>query len=78
MIGAKVVLVPRIVERCQLIVRYRYLGVDWLPIKVISGQVKNGLKPQDLQLKPVTFESEVEGGVQSFTAPPSSAIKLSH
>jgi hypothetical protein len=47
-------------------------------IKVISGEAKNGWKLQDLQLKPVTFESEVEGGVQSFTAPLSSGIKLSH
>jgi hypothetical protein len=44
MIGAKVALVRRKVERCQLIVRYRSFGADWLPIKVIFGQAKNGWK----------------------------------
>jgi hypothetical protein len=78
MIGAKVVLVPRILERCQLIVQYSSLGADCLSIKVISSKGKYGRKLYDLQLKPVTFECEVESRVKSFTTPPSSGIKLSH
>jgi hypothetical protein len=78
MICAKVALVPRIVERCQLIVRYRSLIDDWLPVKFISGKGKYGWKLRDLQLKPVTFECKVESRVKSFATPPSSGIKLSH
>jgi hypothetical protein len=63
MIGAKIVLVLRIVERCQLIIQYSSLGADWLSIKVISGKGKYDQKLSDLQLKPVTFECEVVCGV---------------
>jgi hypothetical protein len=77
-IGAKVVFIPRIVERCQLIVQYSSLDVDFLSIKVISGKGKYGWKLYDLQLKLVTLECEVESKVKSFATPPSSGIKLSH
>jgi hypothetical protein len=76
MIGAKVALVPGIVERCQLIVRYSSLSADCLSIKVISGKGKYGRKLCDLQLKLVTFECEVESRV--FTTPLSSGVELSH
>jgi hypothetical protein len=78
MIGAKIVLVLGIVERCHLIIRYNSLGANWLSIKVISSKGKYGWKLCDLQLKPVTFECKVECGVKSSATPPSSGIKLSH
>jgi hypothetical protein len=76
-IGAKVLLIPGIVERSQLIIQYSPLGADWLSSKIISGKRKVGGKLRDLQLISVTFKCEVEIGVQSFTTPPSSGIKLS-
>jgi hypothetical protein len=78
MIGAKVALIPEIVERYQLIVQDCSLGADCLSIKVISDKGKYGQKICDLQLKPVTFECEVESRVKSFATPSSSGIKLSH
>jgi hypothetical protein len=69
MICAKFVLVLGIVEWCQLIVRYRSLGADWLPIKVISSKGKYGWKLRDLQLKPETFECKVESRVESSPSP---------
>jgi hypothetical protein len=78
MIGPKIVLIPEIVERCQLIIQCSSLGTDWLSIKVISDKGKHGRKLCVLHLKPMTFECKVECGVKSFATPPSSGIKLSH
>jgi hypothetical protein len=56
---AKVVLVPRKVEWCQLIFRYSPLGVDLCPMKVIVSQCKYSGELRDSQFKPVDFKAEI-------------------
>jgi hypothetical protein len=56
---AKVVLVPRKVEWCQLIFCYCPFGGDFCPMKVIGGQAKYSGELCHAQFKPVAFNAEV-------------------
>jgi hypothetical protein len=78
MCGAIVVLISRVVKRCQFIIRYTPFSGYWLSIKIIWSKAKNDWNLCDLELEAMTLKSEVEGGIQSITTPPRSGIELSH
>jgi hypothetical protein len=59
MCRAKVVLIPRKVEWCQLIFSYSPLGDNHHPMEVIVGQCKNSGELRDSQFKPVVFNVEI-------------------
>jgi hypothetical protein len=78
MIYAKVMLIPGIVERCQLSFCYSSLGGEFCPMKVIVGKSKDDCKLHHLQLNPVTFNGEVESSLIPIATSSSGGIKLSH
>jgi hypothetical protein len=59
MICANVVLVPGIVEWCQVIFHYSPFGGDLRPMKVIGGQSKYSGELCHAQFKPMAFNTEV-------------------
>jgi hypothetical protein len=56
---AKVVLIPRKVEWCQLIFCYSPLSDDLRPMEVIVGHCKYSGKLHDSQFKQVAFNAEI-------------------
>jgi hypothetical protein len=60
---AIVVLIPWVVEWCQLIFRYGPFSDNFRPVQVIRGQSEDSRKFCDIKTEPVTLNTEVDGGL---------------
>jgi hypothetical protein len=74
---AIVVLISRVVEWSQLILRYSPFSADLSPQKVIVGQSKDSRKLLDTDIALVAFNAEVDGGIIPISTSPNSETKLS-
>jgi hypothetical protein len=75
---AIVVLIPWVVEWCQLIFRYGPFTDNFRPVQVIRGQSEDSRKFCDIKTEPVTLNTEVNGGLIAISTPPSSGTELSN